>query len=87
MSSQIIKAPWTQKQVRNANKNQQSRIFHPYTCGSGRRTDAAHLDGEGVLIAFSDGWHCPYCDYKQDWALDHVFEDLSDYEATRKALP
>lgn len=38
---------------------------HPFTCGSGRRTDEYHLDGEGVLKPTETGWTCPYCDYRQ----------------------
>ena len=64
-----MKAPFTQEQVEALNRFQQSGHVHPYTCGSGRRTDADHLDGEGVLVATTEGWKCPYCDYRQDWAF------------------
>lgn len=55
----------TQEQIDALNRQQRDRQFHPYTCGSGRRTDALHLDGEGVLVATAEGWMCPYCDYRQ----------------------
>jgi hypothetical protein len=47
--------------------------MHPFTCGSGNRIDAAHLDREGVLFATPNGWICPYCDYRQNWAHDFMF--------------
>lgn len=62
-----MKAPWTKEQIDKLNAHQQNGRFHPYTCG-GNRTDEKHLDGEGVLVATENGWVCPYCDYKQDWA-------------------
>ena len=67
-----ITAPWTQEQVDALNRFQQSDYVHPFTCGSGRRTDADHKDGEGILLATVDGWKCPFCDYTQDWAHDFM---------------
>jgi len=67
----MIKAPFTPEQVVALNRFQQCGRFHPFTCG-GNRKDAAHLDGEGVLVATPEGWRCPYCDYKQDWAHDEM---------------
>lgn len=52
------------EQIEALNRYQRSDNVHPYTCG-GNRTDANHLDGEGVLVATSDGWVCPFCDYRQ----------------------
>ncbi len=63
----MIKAPWTPEQVEALNAYQRDPTRHPLTCG-GDRTDAAHLDGEGVLVATPDGWRCPFCSYRQDWA-------------------
>lgn len=63
----VKRAPWTDEEVRLLNQHQQNPQFHPFTCGSGNRTDEKHLDGEGVLVATPDGWVCPYCDYRQDW--------------------
>ena len=57
----------TPEQIAALNRQQHSGQVHPYTCGSGRRTDADHLDGEGVLVATEDGWVCPYCDYRQGY--------------------
>lgn len=67
MSLEIHRAPWSPEVVKMLNERQRRQDLHPYTCGSGRRTDQDHLDGEGVLVATPDGWVCPYCDYKQDW--------------------
>ncbi len=64
----MIRTLWTQEYIDALNAHQRNEQFHPYTCGSGRRTDKDHLDGEGVLVATPEGWKCPYCDYKQDWA-------------------
>ena len=65
----IVRTPWPRELVDRLNEYQKNGRFHPYTCG-GDRTNAAHLDGEGVLVATVDGWICPYCTYKQDWAHD-----------------
>jgi len=65
--SEIIKTPWTSEQVKALNLYQKSSLMHPYTCG-GNRKDKNHLVGEGVLAASENGWFCPYCDYKPDWA-------------------
>lgn len=59
----------TQEQIDAMNRQQRDIRYHPYTCGSGRRTNQYHLDGEGVLIATPSGWVCPYCDYRQPFAL------------------
>lgn len=60
----MTKPPWTPEQVEELNVWQK---HHPLVCGSGRRTDAAHLDGEGILVATPNGWMCPYCNYRQSW--------------------
>jgi hypothetical protein len=60
---QRVPTPWTDQQVTNANAWQTVRSVHPFTCG--QRDDHA---GQGVLVAATDGWHCPECDYTQEWA-------------------
>jgi hypothetical protein len=70
-----IVPPWTDQQVANLNAYQRSGRFHPFTCGNDR-TDENHLDGEGLLVARSDGWHCLYCNYKQTWAHNFMAEKL-----------
>lgn len=70
--SQIIKAPWTPEQVERIEYWQNNgSLFHALTCG-GNRTDANHLDGEGVLVVTAEGLKCPYCDYTQDWVPEPV---------------
>lgn len=59
MSDGRIRPPWDQATVDGLNRWQARRDFHPFTCGNG--------DG-GELVAQADGWHCPLCDYRQDWA-------------------
>lgn len=61
----IIKAPWTEEQVKMLNLYQTNCLFHPYTCGNGSHT----------LTATRDGWICEECqkngtEYKQDWCLE-----------------
>jgi len=58
---------FTPDEIESLNAYQQSGRFHPFTCG-GDRTDKNHLDGEGILIAAVEGWYCPYCNFRQDWA-------------------
>lgn len=64
--SEIIFAPFTEQEVEALNLFQTNRLLHPFTCGN--RTNNLHYDGEGVLIATTDGWICPFCTYTQDWA-------------------
>lgn len=58
----MTKAPFTAEQAEKLNEYQKSGMFHPYTCGN----DSRHA----VLVATEKGWHCPDCDYTQDWAHD-----------------
>lgn len=66
----MIFAPWTKKQVDALNRWQTIENVHPYTCGN--RTEN-HC--QGVLKATIDGWICPFCDYKQNWAFDYMMEE------------
>ena len=70
-------------EVRSLNECQHAGVMHPFTCG-GNRTDEKHLDGEGVLVATEDGWICPFCDYKQDWA--HEYMKNWDWKRTSMAM-
>lgn len=73
-----IIAPWSDAVVAALNRWQRDPHVHPFTCGNDR-ADADHVAFEaehserdlGVLVAHPDGWHCPVCDYRQDWA--HTF--------------
>lgn len=65
--------PWTAEQVEALNRFQQSGRFHPFTCGnrlseSHRQYARDHGGDVGQLVATTDGWICPVCDYTQDWA-------------------
>lgn len=66
-----------------------SMPVHPFTCpnrGEGITFDAActadtsrathgNEGGDrGVLIATEDGWVCPHCGYRQDWAFAEMAE-------------
>lgn len=84
MDSTVIRAPWTPDQVEALNRYQHLGHYHAYTCG-GDRSDAAHVTYQaehggdhGQLVATADGWICPVCGYRQDWAHAFSFEELPD---------
>lgn len=74
-----INAPFTDQEVENLNKYQQSGLFHPFTCGGSdwgiEECERANGTGEGLLTATSGGWVCPCGKYKQDWAWDFMASD------------
>jgi hypothetical protein len=92
----IVKAPFTDEQVRILNKSQEMGYQHPYTC---------QCSGENILIATNAGWVCPKkCGYTQDWAhkfslneehinlMKHLFAskismEIDDYTAFVDSLP
>jgi hypothetical protein len=57
----ILKAPWTPAEVDALNRYQSSGFVHEFTCGGDH-------DGNRVLFATTEGWRCPTCGYRQDWA-------------------
>jgi hypothetical protein len=63
---------FTPEEVQSLNDFQKSGYMHPFTCGSGNRCDEKHLDGEGLLVATENGWECPWCDWRQNWAHDFM---------------
>ena len=83
MSSTIINTPFTEEQVESLNAYQTSGVFHEYTCGNddcpgksryveGRPGFAEIVRGLStgdILVATTEGWACPSCNYTQDWAL------------------
>lgn len=79
------KAPWTDTECVALNHHQARRDFHPFTCGSGNRSDDAHVDARkrlnltdnGALIATRNGWVCAACDYTQDWAHEFMFGKIA----------
>lgn len=77
----LIHAPWTIEQVEALTRWQNCEWLHPFTCG--KRDLPAHkvyaekhgqMD-HGILIATTQGWVCPVCDYRQDWAHDFMMDD------------
>lgn len=61
----VSRAPWTPEEVQSLNDYQDVKPMHPFTCGGGNTKDVH--DHEVILVAQEDGWHCPECDYTQDW--------------------
>lgn len=55
-------APWAPPQVDALNRFQRHGAFHPFTCPE------HHGGADRTLFATRDGWRCPHCDYRQDWA-------------------
>jgi hypothetical protein len=73
-----ITAPWDEATVTALNQWQLNGRVHPFTCG-GERMDAAHTAYQlehggdfGQMIATAEGWFCPVCNYRQDWAHDFM---------------
>jgi hypothetical protein len=66
----MIKAPYTKDQVKRLNQYQSNGYFHPFTCGG--------KDCRETLIATNDGFICPHCGYKQDWAHEFMFLEQND---------
>lgn len=75
----VVRAPWTHHQVASLNAYQASGVFHPFTCGNDDcpGTEDDDEPGHAALIAHEDGWQCPACDYRQDWA--HAFIASGDW--------
>jgi hypothetical protein len=68
-----INSPWTMEQAAALMEWQLCNYVHPFTCPN--RHDHPILFGDkGVLIPTVRGWVCQFCDYKQDWAHDFMFE-------------
>jgi hypothetical protein len=79
-----IKAPFTPPIVVELNRYQHG-FWHPFTCGNNRH-DTAHTEyankhgGDfGALVATRNGWVCPVCGYRQDWAHSGMVEMLVPY--------
>lgn len=61
-----IEAPFSAEQVRLLNAYQSNGVFSPYCCvrphsGMGR-----------LLVATTEGWSCPSCDFTQNWAHEFM---------------
>jgi hypothetical protein len=79
-----IVAPWTQDEITALNRWQNLGYVHPFTCPTN------HLAAR-ILEARKDGWHCPSCDYTQNWAHDFMLtrpeNPLERTAEQRHALP
>ncbi len=69
-----VQAPFTVAQVVALNRRQGDGRFHAFTCAN--RGDGTHA-GEGLLVATTAGWVCPYCRYTQGWAWAFQAEEPS----------
>ena len=56
--------PW--REPFDTNTDLPSRV-HRYTCGK-RANHPVMAGDKAVLVPTVNGWICPFCDYKQDWA-------------------
>lgn len=74
-----IKAPFTSKQVKGLNQYQKEGMLHNFTCGNPKHPD--YMDD--VLIASKEGWSCPSCNYKQDWAWNFMADGSMIVERVR----
>lgn len=75
----MISVPWSPELCDQLNYQQQSGIFHPYTCGNSSR--------HRVLVATPAGWVCPDCDYTQGWAHQPLTaEQIADHKAWLDSL-
>lgn len=63
----MIRAPWSAVQVLALNRWQNLGHMHEFNC-------PYHPKLNRVLVAKSDGWHCPTCAYRQDWAHDFMLD-------------
>ena len=89
----MTQAPWTPEQVEALNKWQREGPFHPFTCGGDRGDEAHRKYAEqnndpdfGLLVATPEGWKCPVCDYKQDWAHDFMMTPFEIVDTPEQAM-
>ena len=63
--------PWTDDEVASMNGYQTSGAGHEFTCGADacRRGHPDPASRYAPLRAATDGWHCDYCGYTQNWAF------------------
>jgi rRNA maturation protein Nop10 len=60
-----IKTPWTDDEVECLKRWQSCPLIHKFTC----RADNCRQE----LVPTNDGWVCPECGRKQDWAHPFMF--------------
>ena len=75
-----IYAPWTPEQAANLNGYQFSGAGHPFTCGvdtclaGDSAVGGRSRSGRTVMLAAADGWECPACGWRQNWALRFMLD-------------
>lgn len=66
--SEIVRAPWDDRQIEMIRWHQHSGMMHAYTCG-GDHSEAA------VLHVTPSGMVCPMgCGYRQDWCHEFTVQ-------------
>lgn len=68
----LIKAPWTDAEVTKLNAFQTCGWMHPFTCVY--QGDVDHGGTATILVAKNDGFECPVCGLRQNWAHDFMLE-------------
>jgi hypothetical protein len=58
----FLRAPWSGEEVDALNRYQRRDDVHEFTCPQD------HDGADPSLVATRQGWICPHCDYRQDWA-------------------
>jgi hypothetical protein len=64
----IMKAPFSDDQVKALNAYQRIGLLHPFTCPG----DQPQCHDRRELIATTKGWVCQCGCYTQDWAHDFM---------------
>jgi hypothetical protein len=69
-NERFLKAPWTSEEVVLLNVRQQVSWLHEYQCTGDctLRHESLPIIAKLALIATTDGWYCPLCQYRQNWA-------------------
>ena len=57
---QKVGVPFSEDQVESLQAFQESGVMHPFTCGG--------CDSREPLQVGRQGFFCPHCSYRQDWA-------------------
>lgn len=65
----VIYSPWTSEQVDALNRWQRSPYVHPFECVE------PHEGHDRALLATTEGWVCPHCNYCQEWAHRSMLEE------------
>lgn len=73
-----IYAPWCADTVDALNKFQRLGYVHEFTC-------PGHDEGDRTLVATRNGWICPNCDYRQEWAWAHMLNPPPNLRAALRA--